>query len=154
MGFFFENMKFQKLYDRISKLNIDIKQVVKQVIDQPEVQNRIIELNQDQLQFKRVTGEGKEITRIYSSVSQSKFGKPNSEITLYDTGEFYGTMKVESDETGVKITGDTIKEGEKGTVDISGYIGGNPLGLSNESKTELIEEIKPTVVAKFREATS
>lgn len=138
------------LLKRIERLNVPLVPIMEDVVKDSDIQQRIIEKNQDQLQFKHVTGEGKQITRIYSSVSQSKFGKPNSEITLYDTGEFYGTMKVVTDGDGAKITGDTIKDGANGTVDISGYVGGNPLGLTEQSKLELIPDVKKKFIEEFR----
>jgi len=126
---------------------------MKEVFEDEEIKSLMIEKNQGQLKDKHVRGDGTPITRIYSSVSQSKYGKPNSEITLYDTGEFYGSMKVRSDDSGVTISGQTLKDGEKGIVDISGYVGGNPMGLTDESKNEIMPNVKNKAIEKYKEAT-
>lgn len=146
-------MIFGAILRRIERLNVSLEKVMEDVVKDPSIEQRIIEKNQEQLQFKHVRGDGGEITRHYSKVSQEKFNKPDSPITLYDTGEFYGSMKVVSDSDGIKITGDTIKQAWDGAVDISGYVGGNPLGLSVQSKTVLMPEIKRKYVEEYKKAT-
>ena len=147
----FTEMKFQKLYDRISRLKVDLKEVVRDVLSESDVQQRIIEKNQEQLYDKGIQADGSS-TGTYSPRTikiKAEKGQKTSFVTLKDTGEFYRSMKVETDGAGIKISGDMIKP----TQDLED-LWPKALGLTNESKAEILEEIKGRVVGKFREKTA
>ena len=64
---------------------------------------------------------------------------------LLDTGDFYESFKVKVFDDGFTIQADTIKD--DGT-DLLTY--GDILGITNESRTKIIQEILPLVIQETR----
>lgn len=114
-------------------------------IDDATLKAQIIDLNQSQMYDKGIDAKG-ETLGDYSPVSVAKYGKRPGHIQLKDTGEFYDSMKVGVEEDKFVITGDT----NKGDVDLAN-IYPDALGLTTESKDEIIPEITQRLTEKIKE---
>lgn len=91
---------------------LDPKEILGRALSQPEIQSKIIELNQDQL-FEQGIQADNTVTGSYSPMTvrmKQAMGQRTDHITLSDTGEFYESMKVEVNEDKAVITGDTEKD--------------------------------------------
>jgi len=105
-----------------------------------ESQKYAIYLNQqNQLRAGRLSNG--DLLPFYSKVSQSKYGKPNSRWTLYDTGYFYSSMEVENvTDQYFTLNADGAKPDGR---DWTEYAGGNVLGLTSDSMDQLVRTITP-----------
>jgi hypothetical protein len=109
-------------------------------------QKMILDLNREgQLRFGTLEDGSK--MPLYSRTSQVVFGKPNTNWTLYDTGDFYRSFKITGlTENAITWTGDTQKD----DVDLADKVanatgGGIIFGLTDESKEILIKEVLPSI---------
>jgi len=142
--------QLKRICNNVKKLDSD--KILKKVFDNKGVQQQVIDLNQEQLRDRHVTAEGKAITRNYSAVSQRLYGKPNSAIILYDTGEFYNSIKVKSESDAIIVKGDNIKATEHGDINLDGYIGGKAIGLDEKSLSEIRDFVQPMAIEEVRSA--
>jgi len=147
-----------RLLKAFLKLNVD--QIAIGIYQQDDVQNLIIELNtQNQLFDKGEDSIGATLESIggpYSPVTieglpgpggflgKRERGLPFDRITLFDSGDFYGSFKVVPFLGGFRIEADTVKDGRDLKIDW----GQNIIGLQNESKKILIELIRPKFKAE------
>lgn len=127
---------------------IDEGQIWLRVVNNEDVKNFIISLNtDDQLFDKGIDSKGVSLKEIggndftdsgYSPVTieikRSKGGKGGkfTNITLYDTGDYYESHEVEVDETGFEIESDPIKE----DTNLYEEWGEDIVGLTDESLTK------------------
>ena len=79
-----------------------------------------------------------------SGRKSKKAGEP---IFLLDEGDFYRSFKVKVLDDGFVITADTLKD--DGTDLVNSY-GKDILGLTNESRNEIIKEIIPFIIQETR----
>lgn len=111
-----------------------------------EISNKIIELNTiEQLYNEGVDSKDKSLGEYSDFTIQLKLerGQRVDNITLKDTGSFYNSFRVTSDQGEITITAD----------DISGYdmpltarYGKDIIGLTDESLDVIIEMIKPRII--------
>lgn len=132
-----------KLATRIHRL--DQNKMIKEIIDDPYMQAQIIDANQSQMMNEGVDSHGATLGD-YSPVSVEKYGKPSGHITLYDTGETYDSMKVETGSTGFIILANTSLHGIE-LRDRFPYM----IGLTDKSRGDLIPEIKQRMIEKIRQ---
>ena len=114
-------------------------------------QDEVIRLNQEEQLFNEGIDSTGRLIGSYSPVTEVLSGgkkKAGTHYTLFDTGTFYKTFNVYSTKTAFYVEAD----GELGKdEDIIDKYGIQILGLTDESKSDLAEFIKPQVVAKVKE---
>lgn len=126
------------------------KRIFLKIVGDKYIQSFIIDLNRkDQLFDKGEDAEGKGIgsysaaTEVitdgetYTFSGETKSKKQGDPIFLYDTGAFFRSFKIRKDRDGIYIEANTIK----GNDDLAVEYGKQILGLSDESKAKLAEEI-------------
>lgn len=123
----------------------DLYKMLDEVFKQSEVQDTMIDFNQDQLQ-DGTDALGQTIVTIGGSpyrqktvIAKRKKGQPTNKVTLYDTGEFYKTFKVQFVNQGYEITADFEKE--DGSIYDNFTSQYDFMGLDTESLTELVMEV-------------
>lgn len=150
-----------KLFQPIRKLVLNAKQLnpsslFVEVVSLKKVQDRIIELNTKvQLGFDRTDDKGNLLPR-YSATTEELSGgekKQGEPYNLLDTGDFYGSFKIDLNGDSFDILANTIKFDETGeSTDLDDYaISGSVVGLTDENLQKLIEEIKPLMIKPLTE---
>lgn len=110
------------------------------LFEQSIVMDYVLDLNTNEQLFKEgVDSTGQKIG-IYSGVTFDskirKFGRFPEHITLYDTGEFYESFKINNTKNGyIDIIANPNKNGEN----LFQKYGEEIVGLTDESKTKLQE---------------
>lgn len=122
----------------------DFNQVIFNTLNNPGIKQQIIDLNQSQLMDEGLDANGKFINTIegnpyteYTKEQKRKKGQPTDHVTLYDTGEFYQSMKVTINGQGAEVLADFSKGGS----DIRDNFNSSYdfLGLTDNSKEKLKE---------------
>lgn len=137
------------LIDRVKQL--DAEKIVINLIFKDEIRTFILDLNrQKQLYEKGEDIEGNvlgEYSAYTEEITQGR-KKAGSHYTLFDTGEFYRSFDVAvySDNSFV-VEADTIKD--DGT-DLARKFGQDILGLSSDSKGELINKLLPLIIEQVK----
>lgn len=154
---FLQKMAFGKLKDLANKvLRLDENKVLKIVLDEKVLQAQVIDLNKEnQLYENGVTANGKFLgeyapfTYRYKTQMAGLLGNDTraDHITLKDTGSFYDSFKFRNRNDGFIIEAKTEKE--DGT-DLSVAYGPQILGLTDESITEIIPEVRQRMVDVVR----
>ncbi len=146
-------MKFGKLLKRVEQMKTPLKPIMAEVFKDPTLKAQIVDLNQFQLYEQGIESDGSE-TGQYAQITIDKY-KPLAEaegrdgrsdhITGKDTGETYKSMEVRADSNSFKIYAD----------DRNNFFERFPkgLGLTTQSKNELIPEIKESFIKKFKQKT-
>lgn len=127
------------------------------VFSDDQIQDFVLELNtgggifargiNGQL-FSGVDSTGKELDDIGGSYSpstkaQKAFkGLPTDRVTLFDEGDFYKSFRIDVAKDSVSISANTIKEG----VDLQNRWGDELIGLTDESRNKLIDELIPEII--------
>lgn len=141
--------------------NLNFNQLLKAILENGDLQERILDLNRyNQLYEKGIDSEGKTLKEIggsrltssgYSPATvriKEEKGQKTDNITLNDTGAFYGSFTIILGDQEFYIEADPLKD--DGT-DLFKEWGEDILGLTDESKEILIpfilEEIIPEVIA-------
>lgn len=135
--------------------NLDTKVLFKFVFSQTETQDLIIDLNRiGQLFNQGIDADGK-IIGLYSAFTEeltqgvpfgfgggsgTKRKKAGEPIFLLDEGDFYRSFKVKVLADGFVIQADTLKDGGD---DLTDTYGKQILGLTQNSKVEIVKEILP-----------
>lgn len=127
--------------NNMKRLNANL--ITNIAISDPYIQAQIIDLNQSQLYDKGIESDGSP-TGDYSRKSVEVYGKRPGHITLKDTGATYDSMKVDTDAEGFYVSGDMDLHG----VDLN-IIYPNALGLTEDSKRELLPEIKELMIEQI-----
>lgn len=125
-----------KLCENIQKL--ESGRVFFLTFSDPQLKTLVLKLNKDQLRVG-LLADGRELP-MYSPTSIDKFGKKPGRYTLYDTGDFYDSFKIQT------VTEDFILEfadTEKPDKDLLEY--GAVLGLDEQSKDILFKEALPDI---------
>jgi len=134
-----------KLADNIRKLSIGELFVL--TFSDQETENYVLFLNRELQLRMGILADGS-LLPFYSEISQEHYGKPNKRWTLYDTGYFYKSF----DLSGVSEDHFLIEaDGVKPNRDWTKYRGGNVLGLTDENKELLVQEIQPLMVKILKE---
>ena len=135
----------------------DPNRMMERIIAEDDIQNKIIELNQQQLYDKGIQADGTP-TGNYSETSIEVFGKEPGHITLKDTGAFFSSFKVIQGTEGFLIIANTLKA-------VADYkdVGltfdllerwPKALGLTQESKNLLSPDIADKVRERLKLAIS
>lgn len=144
-------MMLGAILKKVEKLKTPLNPIMQKVMSDEDIQKKMIDKNQGQMFDKGVNAKGVSLGN-YSPVSVSVYKKRPGHIQIFETGETYESMYVSSDETGTTIKGNTIKQSWDGAIDLEDRFG-KLMGLTEESKSELMPEIKERFIEKFKEAT-
>lgn len=108
------------------------------------LKNRVLEwIQQDQL-FEKGVDENNTVIGTYSEATEmmnpSKIA--GEHYTLFDTGDFYDSMYIVVLKDSIIIEADGLKTDENGeTTDLIAEFGDGILGLTEENKTKLAQEL-------------
>lgn len=141
-------------------INLDVNEISVSVFQIPEIKQFIIRLNRVEQLYNegldvndRVIGTysyttalmaGEESYIFNGLVSTKKLGEP---YTLFDTGQFYDSFRVDIKKDGFVIVANTVKD-DGDLVDKFGEI----LGLTDNSKDELGQKMLPFLQSAIRES--
>lgn len=128
---------------------LDKKKMLNEILSVRSLQAQIIDLNQAQMYDKGVDSDGVSLgnysmATIYGTTKfegKIQKGQRYDHVTLKDTGESYDTMKVIHGRDGFFIDGKFPESVERKWPDA--------LGLTNDSKDEIIPEIKERLIDKI-----
>ena len=136
------NTRIGELLNKATR--ITFADVWKEVFRDEQFKNEILDwIRWEQLynegvdEFGQIIGTYSRYTEILNPEKQE--GTP---YTLYDTGEFYNSLLITVFDDGIEINGDGLKVDEFGqTTDLFQEYGYEIIGLTDESKTKLAEEL-------------
>lgn len=101
-------------------------------------------------EFGQIIGTYSRYTEILNPEKQE--GTP---YTLYDTGEFYNSLLITVLDDGIEINGDGLKVDEFGqTTDLFEEYGYEIMGLTDESKEKLAQELVGRFITEYRRLLS
>ena len=129
--------------------NLDPNKILKIVCDRSDVKEIVTKLQKSQMFDDGVDSKNKTLGN-YSEASVKIFGKSPGHIKVYDTGEFFDSIKVKSSEGEIIISANTIKVAWDGAVDLLDRWS-ELLGLNEKSLSELREFIRPIFIEQTRE---
>ncbi len=137
------------MLDRLIKIcentkRLDPDKLLKKVFNDPAVKEYVITLQQNQMYDHGVDGEGKPLGD-YSEASVKHFGKRPGHIQMFETGKFFGSLKVKSAPEEVVISANTIKTAWDGAIDLLDRWP-KLLGLNSDSLPLLRTFIKPIFI--------
>jgi hypothetical protein len=153
---------FQKLHKLIQNdKNLETNKICFLVFRDKTVQKIVIDLNRiDQLFFEGVKSDGSSLplyskateaitfNKLYTFEGNSTTKSSGQPYTLFDTGDYYRSFRLLQDKTGFTILANDEKE--NGTLQEI-YGNGVPiLGLTDESKNKLSDEIRSFIVQAIR----
>lgn len=147
---------FGKLTDLTKKLKaLSIKNGLFFVLSQNDTTEYILFLNRKEQIFDKglnlegdilgaysLTTESLSAGQSYTFEGESKTKKVGEPFFLFDSGELFDSFQVKVDLEGVQIDAYTIKEDGKDLESLYGCF----VGLNNESKSKLVEFIKPLLI--------
>jgi len=141
-------MNFDTLYKRFRSFNLE--NVLFKTFSDAGIKSFIIELNKERQLFAKGIGVNGEIVGYYSFVTSliNPSKKFNSPYNFKDTGEMFRSFRVIVDKQGFTIDADAEKLVDSNIIDKESQI----LGLTNESKAELVKEIAPQIAEQIRNA--
>jgi len=148
---------FKRLYEIISNTkNLSVKKVAFFVFSLNEVQKIIIDLNRiDQLFYDGINVDGQSLPtykhtydKVYTFEGKSNIKRKGEPYLLYDTGDFYKSFKVFPTTDGFIIYANDEKEDNNLTQSYGN--GSKIIGLTDESKSKLSQEIIPYIVSFVR----
>lgn len=147
---------FDRLYKLIDNVNeIDLNKICLEIWKDGKVQRVIIDLNRYEQLFKLgVDANGLVIGEYgyYSDFISDGVKAFGTHYTLNDTGVFYESMKVKDYNDGFSILADTVKQNKVGKVtDLAKKYGVDILGLTDQSKDEIIKKIIPIIITHTKE---
>jgi hypothetical protein len=142
----------KKLCDNVKNLTSD--KILIQIYVDKKVQNFIVDLNRIDQLFETGTDANGNFLGYYSEATELVFGGSErnkttaDHITLKDIGLFYKSFFVRIYKDGFTIVANSIKD----ETDLTEVYGKNIIGLSEKSKHELYQEIKPSIVKFINQA--
>lgn len=128
-------------------------EIWREVFSDPDFKEQILDWIRWEQLFNEGVDELGEIIGTYSTYTEmlnpeKQAGTP---YTLYDTGEFYRSMSIAILDLAIEIDADPIKTDEFGqTTDLFQEYGEGIIGLTDESKTKLVEEL----IIRYQKETS
>jgi hypothetical protein len=137
----------KKVVDNISKLSVN--SLAFEVFKQKKIQSFVIDLNKDNQLFAKGEGVDGEVVGYYSQLTSlinpsKKFNQP---YNFKDTGDMFRSFRVIVSKDGFVIEADADKLIDSDIIDKDSEI----LGLTDESKIELVKEITPFLIKEVRE---
>lgn len=147
-------MIMEALYNLANKATrIDQNRILNAILANPHLQQEILDLNRyGQLFNKGIDSTGKRLSEVggpYSPVTMEvsrRKGRPKKspqDINLFDEGDFYRSFYITLGEKEFYIEADPMKPGG---VNLLEEWGADVLGLTEESRQELISWIKDEMV--------
>lgn len=142
------------ILEQIAKnvLKLNENDALKGVTDNKSIQFQAIRLNRSVQLYEHGVGvDGRELRSVYARYGnvyanrtiayKREKNQPINRITLRDTGAFYQTFSTKLKAGELYLTANTIKDGE----DLQDKFG-QVIGLTAESKSELLKQAKPIVL--------
>jgi hypothetical protein len=128
--------------------SISINTLAFEVFKTSRVQELIIDLNREGQLFAKGVGVDGDIVGYYSLMTSliNPSKKFNTKYTFKDTGQMFSSFRVRVDKNGFVIDADADKLVDSDIIGKESEI----LGLTDESKTELIQEIAPLLVKEIK----
>lgn len=142
---------FEQIIRRCNNVkNLDRDKILKTIFERPDVKEKIQALQEAQMYVDGVDSKDKTLGN-YSDVSVKVFGKPSGHIRVYDTGEFYDSIKINGENDQVVISANTIKIAWDGAKDLLDRWP-DLLGLNEKSLSKFRDFIKPFFIEGVRQA--
>lgn len=142
--------KLRKIAEKTKALKVNAFAQI--IFSDNEAKAEVIRLNTDEQLFnKGVDSTSTPLDQIglpYAAKTvliKKDQGLPFDRVTLFDTGEFYESFRVEAEKDGIVIFADTIKGGE----DLRERWGNDIIGLTDESIAELVLFVRDYVKENF-----
>lgn len=139
---------FESIRRRIRNIEkANINPMLQALFERPEVAGLVLDLNTEGQLFLGIDSTGERLADIggaYSPVTvriKQEQGQPTDRVTLKDTGDFYRSFDLVAGPKAIIITADSIKGG----VDLQIRWGDALLGLTPESKQEIIDYLLPDI---------
>jgi hypothetical protein len=147
-----------RVINRLKRMSkVDATPIIQSILQDAELQKHIIYLNTiDQLFEKGEDSLGRKLEDVggsyspYTIMKKLEKGQPFDRVTLKDTGEYYDSYRIvaPSGADYIMIITNPIKEGKNIEQEWGGYI----VGLNQENKQWLIDEVRERFIPKFKEA--
>jgi len=134
------------MFDEIRQLKVNMSKITAAsvldiLINQTKFQDLIIRLNTEEQLFKKGIDSEGETLGIYAEFTikqKQKKGQPTAHVTLKDTGDFYGTWTVTTNNGDIFIEAD----GDKPDKNLMDVYGEEIVGLLESNLQILIDEIE------------
>lgn len=136
--------------------NLTVNSIAFEVFKRKEIQEFIIDLNTEGQLFAKGIGVDGEVVGFYSLttelISRGRSGKGfpkgfNDPYNFYNTGDFFRSFRIRVTKTGFIIGADTADLEQDNIIRDEKQI----LGLTDESKAQLVKKILPLLVKQVRE---
>ena len=127
---------------------LDSDRILKKVFSDPAVKEYVITLQQNQMYDHGVDSKGVTLGE-YSDASVEIYDKPRGHIRMYDSGDFFKSIKVKAQEGEIIISADTIKTAWDGAVDLLARWP-ELLGLNDDSLQKIRTYIRPLFIDEVR----
>ena len=126
----------------------DLGEAVREFFERPEVQARMVEMNQSQLFDLQEDTKGHRlgVYKDKTAKHKRKIGLPDHYYTYYETGKTYESLRVYVDATSVSIWPD-----HETAPEYAQALKGSAWGLNPENRSECVPEIKDIAINKIRE---
>lgn len=114
-------------------------------------QVRVIELNTDEQLYEGIDSTGVQLSEIggeyteFTKAQKASEGLPTEWVTLFQTGDFYDSFRVNVQRDGFEIEANTIKERQ----DLQDRWGDDILGLTDDSLTEIAAYIAQDLINRI-----
>ena len=137
---------FQVLRNKAKAVKrLNEKQLLKLLFLDRAIKNLIIEYNTDnQLYEQGIDADGESLGEYSLKTIAIKIskGQPTDRVPLKDTGDFYKSFRVVAGKDSFEITANTVKDDS----DLIETYGESIIGLTDESKAELIFNLLPLLI--------
>jgi hypothetical protein len=147
-----------RVINRLNRMSkVDATPIIQSILQEPDLQKAIIYKNTiDQLFERGEDSLGRKLEDVggsyspYTIMKKLEKGQPFDRVTLKDTGEYYDSYRIvaPSGADYIMIITNPIKEGKNIEQEWGGYI----VGLNQENKQWLIDEVRERFVPKLKEA--
>lgn len=127
---------------------LDSDKILRKVFNDPAVKEYVITLQQNQMYDHGVDSKGESLGE-YSVTSVEVYGKRPGHIRMYDSGDFFKSIKVKAQEGEIIISADTIKTAWDGAIDLLDRWP-ELLGLNEDSLQKIRTYIRPLFIDEVR----
>lgn len=131
-------------------VTLDLTDLLRQVLNLPEIGEFIIELNtQGQLFRRGVNNKNETVQDEYSQSYQKirqRAGLPTRPVSLFFTGDFYDTFETEVTKKALSVVADDEDK------HIFSRYGTEVIGLTEQNLQKLVDRVQPLFQEKINEA--